>query len=228
MASQPAIHIVCSGQHRNGKTLLARLLADYLLLEDRDPFLIDLSHPEGALRSYFPGRTALVDFSDIRGQMLAFDTMLQAPGRDYVVDVPVQQLPAFVQVVHDLNVIAEAAKAGLATVVFCIVDQGEDSLKAAASLERVFAPALFVPVRNLFVGSALSARFGGLTLVLPVLDPELRDLAGSRRFSFRNFVLGEEAEIPFRLRPQLRSFLQSVMAGLAEVQPALSLARLRV
>ena len=39
MASHFAVHIVCSDRHRNGKTLLARVLVDFLLLDGRDPFV---------------------------------------------------------------------------------------------------------------------------------------------------------------------------------------------
>ena len=88
MAAPALIAIVCSDRHRNGKTLLARLLVDHLLMEERDPYCLDLSYPEGTLRSFFPGRTALVDFEHVPGQMKVFDTILAGPGRDYVIDVP--------------------------------------------------------------------------------------------------------------------------------------------
>ena len=75
MAITPTIYVVVSDQHRNGKTLLARLLSDYLLLDGRDPFLFDTDAPDGPLRNFFPGRTALADFAAIRGQMKLFDTI---------------------------------------------------------------------------------------------------------------------------------------------------------
>lgn len=227
MAGPPVIYIVCSDQHRNGKTLLARVLVDFLLLEGRDPFALDLSHPEGILRSYFPGRTALVDFSHITGQMLAIDTILQAPGRDYVIDVAVQHLQAFYETVKSLDVLAAARAAGLSTAVLCIVDRSEESLKAATILERAFAPALFVPVRNEYIGSSLPRNFGGVAITLEQLPPELREIVYDRRFSFRDFVLGDEGGVPLRLRATLRSFLHTAMTGLADIGPALSLLKLR-
>ena len=227
MASAPAIFVTCSDQHRNGKTLLARLLVDYLLLEQRDPFAIDLSHPEGALRAYFPGRTALVDFDHVAGQIKAFDTILAAPGRDYVIDMPAQHLAKFCETFADLQFREAIRKAGFRLVVFFVVDKGEESLKAATHAEDLLTPDLFIPVRNEAVGSALPRRFSGLTLSMPAIDPEVVEIVNSRRFSFRSFLLGDEQPVPLRIRPGLKSFLHGVMSCFRDIEPALSLLNLR-
>jgi hypothetical protein len=227
MASRFAVHIVCSDQPRNGKSLLARVLSDFLLLDGRDPFLIDISHPEGTLRNYFPGRTVLVDFSNIRGQMKAFDTIMQAPGRDYVIDVSSPYLDRFCEAAKNLNLSDAFREVDLAMAVFFVVDAAPDSLKAAAWAEKMLKADIFVPVRNTAVGSALPARFDGMTLNMPRLDPELHAIIENRRFSLRTFLQGDEADVPARLRPRLKDFLQSVMTELRAVAPALSLVRLR-
>lgn len=227
MAPPPGIYVVCSGQHRNGKTLLARVLVDYLLVEQHDPFAIDLSHPEGMLRSYFPGRTAMVDFEHVAGQMKAFDTILTGRGRDYVIDIPAHHLATFCETFASLQFREALRKAGFKLVVFCIIDQGEESLKDATRVEELLAPDLFIPVRNEFVGSALPHGFGGITLAMPVLDPEVVDTVSSRRFSFRTFLLGDEQTVPLRLRPNLKGFLHSLLTCFRDIGPALSLLNLR-
>lgn len=227
MAPYFGLYIVCSDQHRNGKTLLARALVDALMLEDRDPFAIDLNVPDGTLRGHFPGRTALADFSHVTGQMRAFDTIMAAPGRDYVIDVPVEDLPRFCDAARSLRLIEEARRAGLRIVVFFIVDRAEESLRNASHVEAILAPDLFVPVRNMMIGSALPGDYGGLSLTLPVLDPELRDIISNRRFSLRAFFLGDESAVPLRLRANLRAFLHAIIDMLRDVEPALSLQTLR-
>src|SRR5882724_10038799 len=112
MALEPCVYIVCSDQHRNGKTLLARVLVDHLMLEGRDPFVIDAGLPEGPLRTHFPGRTALVDFSTVRGQMKVFDTILGSPGRDYVIDLTADQTQRFSEAAIELGFFPEARRAG--------------------------------------------------------------------------------------------------------------------
>src|SRR6266536_1639408 len=112
MALAPCVYIICSDQHRNGKTLLARVLVDYLMLEGRDPFVIDTGYPDGPLRIHFPGRTALVDFSTVRGQMKVFDTILGSPGRDYVIDLTADETQRFCEVEIELGFFAEARRQG--------------------------------------------------------------------------------------------------------------------
>jgi hypothetical protein len=227
LASPPLIAIVCSDRHRNGKTLLARTLVDFLLLENRDPFVLDLDHPEGALRDYFPGRTALVDFSKIAGQMMVFDTILAAPGRDYVIDVPAPQLTRFCEAMGDLDFRRAANEAGFAVVVMFIVDAPHESLRSAVNVEEILAPDLFIPVANTFVGTALPEAADGLMLTMERLDPAVTAIIGSRRFSFRAFLLGDDSGVPLDLRAGLKSFLHGLIGGFREIEPELSLSKLR-
>lgn len=227
MASPPLIAVVTSDRHRNGKTLLARVLVDFLLLEGRDPYCLDLSHPEGALRSFFPGRTALVDFEHVPGQMKVFDTILAGPGRDYVIDLPAHQLPRFCEALHDLQFRKAYEAAGFNLVLIYIIDADEDSLKTAANVEELLVPDLFVPVINRHVGSSLPDGVPGVVLTMEKLYPDLHAIISNRRFSFRNFLLGEEGTVPVRLRPNLKSFLHTLTGGLRELEPALSLLKLR-
>ena len=227
MAPSPAVHIVCSDQHRNGKTLLARVLVDFLMIEGRDPLVIALSSPEGPPRRYFPGRTALVDFAHVTGQMKAFDTIMSAPNRDYLIDIPAQHLETFCQSFADLKLGREIRAAGLPIVVLFIIDNNPESLRAATAIEAALAPDVFIPVRNEMVGSALPQGFGGLVLTMSLLDEEVQAIVSERRFSFRLFQLGEEAAVPLRLRPNLKTFLHGLMSGFGDISPALSLLKLR-
>ena len=227
MAFPPLIAIVCSDRHRNGKTLLARVLVDFLLLEGRDPVALDLGYPHGALRGFFPGRTALVDFGHMSGQMKVFDTILAAPGRDYVIDLPPLQLAKFCEAMGDLQFRKASQEAGFKLIVIYIVDEGEDSLKTAAAVEELLNPDLFVPVANRFVGSALPDGVPGPILTMEKLDPDLHAIVTNRRFSFRSFLLGEESGVPMRLRSNLKMFLHTLLNGFREFGPALSLLNLR-
>ena len=227
MAAKPVIYIVCSDQHRNGKTLLARVLVDYLMLDGRDPFVIDADSPDGDLRNFFPGRTVLVDFESIRGQMKLFDTILASPGRDYVIDFPATQTERFSVAVTELGFFAEARRTGFHVVIFFIIDKAPASRASAAQIEELARPDLFVPVRNAFVGSSLLATAPAVTISMPVLPTELLTIVNNKRFSFREFLLGNESDVPQTLRTRLKSFLYDLMTGFREIAPALSLSKLR-
>lgn len=226
MADKPTIYIVCSDRHRNGKTLLARVLVDYLMLEKRDPFVIDAGFPEGPLRAAFPGRTALVDFSQVQGQMKLFDTIMGSPGRDYVIDLPVPQTENFFATYSQLDFHIEATRAGFQIVVFFIVDKDYSSLRFSEDVQRQVAPALFI-VRNIYIGSALVPRGDTLSIDIPELDREVMNLIEARHFSLRNFILGDEGSMAAQHSRKLKIFLLEMMTALRDIEPAMTLARLR-
>jgi len=227
MALEPSVYIVCSDQHRNGKTLLARVLVDYLMIEGRDPFVIDAGYPEGLLRSHFPGRTALVNFSTVRGQMKVFDTILGSPGRDYVIDLTADETQRFFEVTKELGFFPEARRSGFRLAILFVIDQDQASLETATKIDEAMKPDLLVPVRNLAVGSALPESFDGLSITMPLLPTELAGIIAGKRFSFRNFLLGDEGGVPLKLRQILKNFLQEIASSLREIGPALSLSRIR-
>jgi hypothetical protein len=227
LASKPTIYIVCSDRHRNGKTLLARVLVDYLMLDGKDPFIIDATFPEGPLRAAFPGRTALVDFSQIQGQMKVFDTILGSSGRDYVIDLPAPKTEYFFKTLKELDFQSEALKAGFQIVVLFVVDKEYASLNAAEDIRTLVAPSLLVNVRNQHVGSILDQQAYGLTLDMPVLDRDIVPLIEDKRFSLRAFILGDVSSLPERYHTKLRIFLHAMMTALREIQPAISLAKLQ-
>jgi hypothetical protein len=224
VAQAPTLYISCSDQHRNGKTFLARLLVDYLMLDGRDPFVIDTDAPDGPLRAYFPGRTALADFSQISGQMRLFDTIMGAPGRDYVIDLPVRHMEPFFKAVAELDFFAEAHRAGFRVMVFYIVDRAPASLKAARAIQEFPGIDMFVAVANEFVGTSWPHEEGAL--VLPELPRQLAIAISDRRISLRNFVLGDRQNLPGSQTNMLSSFLAQTMANLANIEPIFSLQQL--
>ena len=223
MPAPPTIYIICSDRGRNGKTLLARVLTDHLLIAERDPFCFDLAAPEGALRSFFPGRTALIDIADDKGRAKLFDILLARPGRDYVIDVPAAQLARFCEAANEAS-LAEAARAkGVRVCVLFLVDRDPASLKMAVAIEDMLQPDLLVPAVNRFVGTSLPEGVPGPLIVIDKIEGELRVLVSHRRFSFRSFLLGDETAVPARLRPGLKNFLHGVIDGLRNIEPAMSL-----
>jgi hypothetical protein len=225
MAVQPTIYVVASDQHRNGKTLLARLLVDYLMLDGRDPFVIDTDAPDGPLRNFFPGRTALADFAAITGQMKLFDTILAAPGRDYIVDLPARHTENFFAAERDLGFFAECKKQGFRIFLFFVVDQSFVSLKAAQTLQHYPGVDLFVPVRNLLVRSNWPEDDGALTM--PYLAAPLASAVGNRRFSFRAFVQGDTQGLAPDAVQLLQNFLYEVLNNLSNLEPVYSLGALK-
>jgi hypothetical protein len=225
MAIQPTLYIVASDEHRNGKTLLARLIADYLLLDGHDPFLVDTDAPDGPLRAYFPGRTALADFAAITGQMKLFDTIIAAPGRDYVIDLPARHTESFFAAERDLNFFRECKNAGFRIFLFFVVDQRSISFRAANEYKNYPHVDLFVPVRNQLVRSAWKEEDGALTI--PFLPAPVAMAVGNRRFSFRSFVQGDVQGLPQEQAQVVQNFLYETLSNLSNLEPIYSLKELQ-
>jgi len=223
--AQPTVHIVCSDQHRNGKTLLARLLVDFLLLDGRDPLVIDTDAPEGPLRAFFPGRTTLADFAAITGQMKVFDTIMNSPGRDYVIDLPVRHREAFFAAARDLNFFEECHKTGFRVFVMFIVDSSLASLKIARQVREDRSIDLFVPVRSMLVNSQWPADEGALTL--PLLPAPLASAISNKRFSLREFINGDPQGLDDDMAHTLRTFMYEVLTGLNNLEPINTLEALK-
>ena len=225
MANTPTVYITASDQHRNGKTLLARLLADYLLLDGRDPFMIDTDAPEGPLRSFFPGRTALADFAAMPGQMKLFDTIIASPGRDYVVDLPARHTEGFFKAADELGFFDELKKIGFRIIVFYVVDRHAASLRAAKEIQKFPNIDLFVPVEIQHVGSFWPKTEGDL--VIPALPPKLAIAISDKRFSLRSFVLGDVQQLPVEFQTELSNFLFEVLSNLSNLEPLVTLQNLK-
>ena len=221
MAQAPTVFIVASDQHRNGKTLFARVLTDYLLLDARDPFVIDTDAPDGPLRTYFPGRTQLADYATVQGKIKIFDTILGSAGRDYVIDLTARHTDAFFDKAAELDFFSETAKLGFRTIVFFIVDNDTASLRKARQLQENVAIDLFVPVRNEHIGSAWPKDEGAFTI--PALDPAIIKAIASRRFSLRAYVLGDPQNLESGMDLPLKRFIYEVMQSLNDLEPTISL-----
>jgi hypothetical protein len=225
VANTPTVYITASDQHRNGKTLLARLLADYLLLDGRDPFMIDTDAPEGPLRKFFPGRTALADFAIMPGQMKLFDTIIASPGRDYVIDLPARHTDGFFQAVTGLKFFEELKRLGFRIIIFYVVDRQPASLRAAKALQKFPDIDLFVPVENQHVGSFWPKSEGDL--IIPALPQALAIAIADKRFSLRGFVLGDTQHLAEEYQPVLSNFLYEVLNNLGNLEPLVTLQNLR-
>jgi hypothetical protein len=221
VATSPTVHVICSDQHRNGKTLLARVLVDFLMLDGRDPFCIDTDAPEGPLRAFFPGRTALADFAAITGQMKLFDTILAAPGRDYVIDLPARHTESFFHTARDLDFFAECHKTGFRIFVFFIVDNSFASMKVASALQSEKGIDLFIPVRNMLVRSHWPEHDGALTI--PFLAAPIASAISNRRFSLREFVNGDPQGLAPDMVRDLQTFLYDMLNSLNGLEPVRSL-----
>lgn len=152
MAEKKHVFIVASPRPRTGKTMLARLLADFLTLNGEIRLLFDTDAVERRLAAYFPGGTAVVDIDRVPDQMRFFDSLGASPPASQVIDLTHRCFTKFFKLMQEIDYVAEARQAGIYPVVLFIPDTDADSYDRGIAIHDCFRDAGFVLVRNLGLG----------------------------------------------------------------------------
>jgi hypothetical protein len=230
------IYIVCSNQTRNGKTILARLYADYLTMIGRDFVIFDAESPYGDISRWYPLEAELVDLSRTQGQIKLFDSILSSEPRDYIIDLPARYLNSFFKIISDIRFVEEAAQAGFDCILLFIVDRTAESVTAARELLDSWQEELFVLVRNEAVGNVLenvrvaadyAALNPGAEIVLPALTPDALEYIERESFTFHNFLKKDSSYIPPEERAEIVDFIEHVFARIRAHQLQLDMAELK-
>ena len=186
MAPRPSLAAIVASLHgRTGKTLLARVLADYFVLAGTRPLLFDTDVTEQTLHAWFPYDTVVVDLTEVRDQMTLFDTLAARSPEARVVDVSHYVFRKFFKVMQDLHFVAEARARRVEPIIFYIADRNPDAYEEGRVLRERFDDCAFVLVENAFVGRIkdVTRRSAGyrafethdLCIALPPLDLAIAD-----------------------------------------------------
>ena len=236
MTDRPALHIICSDRARNGKTLLARLLTDWLLLGGEDPFVIDLDAPDAPLATRYPDHSLAADFSRVTGRVAVFDTIMNDAGRSHVLDLPARDLADFLSEAEKIGFFDAARDIGLEVVFLFMVDRSRKSVLKAREVAQAVSPCPLHPARNTYVGDLLDDDevaelyldlFVTGEIVLPKLSAGSMATVEDTGFSFRDFV-EERIEAPSSFQQfELLDFVNTVFDQLARLRLRLDLDNLK-
>jgi hypothetical protein len=145
---QPApLLIVALPRPRVGKTLLARLLMEYVLDSKRPLVGFDLDSHEPLLAGRFAKLVWPVDIGDIRGQMELFDRLVADTASTKIIDLGCRSFEQFFKVPAEIGFAEEARRRGMDPVVLFLADQAVATAQTYAGL-RQRLPAIFQPVHN--------------------------------------------------------------------------------
>src|SRR6266702_7084682 len=146
--------IVASLHGRSGKTLLARILAEYWLMAGERPLIFDTDAADRKLRDFFPDQAIVVDLHHVRDQMRLFDTLAAPSPQPRVVDVTHRSLGTFFNVMRNTDFVVEARSCHVEPVIFYMVDRSAESFEEGWDLRDRFEDCAFVVVDNAFLGEA--------------------------------------------------------------------------
>ena len=104
MPRSKSIYIVCSPRQRVGKTLIARVLTEFILADGRSAVAFDLNPNNAALYSFLPRYAALADLSTTRGQMALFDELISEDEVTKVIDLGDECFEKFFTLLRQLGI----------------------------------------------------------------------------------------------------------------------------
>jgi len=227
-----AIHFVGGEKGGVGKSLLSRLLAQYLI--DRGiPFTgFDTDRSHGALLRFYAdyASPALVDSFEALDAIV--ESAVAEPGRRVLVDLAAQTHEPLARWMDESGVLELAAESGLAVRYWHVMDAGRDSVDLLARLLDRFGDKLdYVLVLNQLRGDDFSQlqrsgqltraeALGARTMPLKHLqDVVLRkiDAADASFWSARNAPGSEGAKLGLLERQRLRVWLAQVEAELDQL-----------
>jgi hypothetical protein len=219
MPFRNSVSIVASPRSRVGKTLLARLLAEFHRQEGRAVEAFDLNAGGGTLAQFLPELTTVSEIADVKGQIALFDRLVAEDGAGKIVDLGHQSFEAFFGLAHQIGFMEEAQRRAIAPAILFLMTPDATSVEAYRGLRRRFPEALLAPVHNEIFGPAqhrdkYELRGAALTQ-LPALAPGLRKYIETPPFSFAR--LAESANIPLEAQAELQRWLRRVYREFREL-----------
>jgi hypothetical protein len=225
MPFRNSVSIVVSPRARVGKTLLARLLAEFHRQQGRAVEAFDLNAGGGTLAQFLPELTTVSDIADVKGQVALFDRLVAEGDAAKVVDLGQQSFEAFFAIAQQIGFVEEAQRRAIAPAILFLSTPDATSVEAYRGLRRRFPEALLAPVHNEIFGPAQHrdkyALRGAALAQLPALAPAWRKYIETPPFSFARLT---ESAIPLEAQGELERWLRRVYREFRELDLRILLA----
>jgi hypothetical protein len=194
MAQHNQLYIVAGRHPRVGKTLLARLLLEFLRLRGRPLAGYDLDPREPAFAAVFPNLVWPVDIADTRGQMALFDRIIADHWRTTVIDLGHGLFDQFFKVMVEIDFEREARQHLIQPIILFITDSAPFTAQTYAELRGRLEQTVFVPVHNeaasfMLIGQDFPPSPPKYrTIRIPRLSPIVRGVIDRPGFSFGTYM----------------------------------------
>jgi hypothetical protein len=188
------VYIICSPRPLVGKTLIARLLSEFLLLKNGTVAAFDINLKEPALLDYLPGITETAEVDDTFGKMALMDRLIVNDALAKVIDLGFHAFDEFFKMSEEIGFMKEAGRRGVAPVILFVADTDRASARGYATLQQQIPPKALVTVDNEFVvrGELPAAMADGRILRIAALPVFLKTYIDRLTFSFTDYVRHEK------------------------------------
>jgi hypothetical protein len=205
------VYIICSPRPGVGKTLIARLLTEFLLLHKGAVAAFDINLREPALIDYLPRVTETARIDDTFGQMALMDRLIVNDGIPKVIDLGFHAFDDFFRIVDEIGLMKEAARRGIDPIVLFIPDRDRTSAAAWDMLRATLPRTALVAVDNEHVlwGEWPKALADTRPFKVAALPAFLKSIITRTNFSFTRFLRenrGESSELSQWVRDNYTRF----------------------
>jgi hypothetical protein len=188
------VYIICSPRPLVGKTLIARLLSEFLLLKHGVVAAFDINLKEPSLLEYLPAITETAEVDDTFGKMALMDRLIVNDGVAKVIDLGFHAFDEFFKMSDEIGFMKEAARRGVAPVILFVADADRASARGYPMLQQQIPKTALVTIDNEYVvrGELPEAMAHGRVLRVAALPVFLKTYIDRLTFSFTDYLRNEK------------------------------------
>jgi hypothetical protein len=187
------VYIICSPRPLVGKTLIARLLSEFLLLKNGTVAAFDINLKEPSLLEYLPAITETAQIDNTFGKMALMDRVIVNDGIAKVIDLGFHAFDEFFKMSEEIGFLKEAARRGIAPVILFVADADRVSVRGHLMLTQQIPATALITVDNEFVvrGELPAAMDRGRVMRIAALPVFLKTYVSRLTFSFTDYLRSE-------------------------------------
>ena len=188
------VYIICSPRPLVGKTLIARLLSEFLLLKNGTVASFDINLKEPSLLEYLPRTTETADVIDTFGKMLLMDRLIVNDSVAKVIDLGYHAFDEFFKMTGEIGFMKEAVRRGVAPVILFVADTDRTSAAGYSMLQQQIPANALIAVDNEQVvrGELPRTMERGRVLRISALPVFLKTYIDRLNFSFTGYLRQEK------------------------------------
>ena len=188
------VYIICSPRPLVGKTLIARLLSEFLLLKNGTVASFDINLKEPSLLEYLPKITETAEVDDTFGKMALMDRLIVNDGVAKVIDLGFHAFDEFFKMSEEIGFMKEAARRGVSPIVLFVADTDRASARSYPMLQQQIPATALVTIDNEYVvrGELPVAMAHGRVLHIAALPVFLKTYIDRLTFSFTEYLRHEK------------------------------------
>jgi hypothetical protein len=188
------VFIICSPRPLVGKTLVARLLSEFLLLKHGTVAAFDINLKDPSLLEYLPKLTETAEVDNTFGKMALMDRLIVNDGVTKVIDLGFHAFDEFFKMTEEIGYMKEAARRGVAPVILFVADTDRASARGYPMLRQQVPATALVTIDNEYVlrGEMPAAFAQGRILRIAALPVFLKTYIDRLNFSFTEYLRNEK------------------------------------